>query len=49
MFKLIKRPIAILTELFTEIIESKFTGMVTINFSQGGIAKIEKTEHLKVK
>ncbi len=37
-----------LFELVRELIERKFTGSITIHFSQGGIAKIDKNESLRV-
>lgn len=37
-----------LQELFKQLIKNEFTGSVTINFSQGGIGRIEKLEVIRI-
>ena len=36
-----------LFDLIEYLVESQFTGKLVINFTQGGIAKVEKTEVIK--
>jgi len=38
-----------LLELLKQLTKNEFTGSVTINFSQGGIGRVEKLEEIRIK
>ncbi|MFZ2223232.1 MAG: hypothetical protein WAV26_00945 [Candidatus Deferrimicrobium sp.] len=40
------RKLESLTGLMTELIEGEFTGYLKINFSQGGVSRVEKFEEI---
>ncbi|MBI1920602.1 MAG: DUF2292 domain-containing protein [Geobacter sp.] len=38
-----------LLELLKQLKKNEFTGSVTINFSQGGVGRIEKLEEIRIR